>query len=344
MTQLVLPQTIDAGTAITATEHQQNYDAIKAVINGGIEGGPTVDGNIKANGVTAREVEDNLLADITRMGTIQAGVFTAADLKITPGAGLVLNYAAGTAWIFDTSGVISALNGTLIPAVVSPGATVTIGANASGNPRIDQVILTLTGYATGTVSVLAGTASVGATLANRTGAAALPASAIRLADVLVTNGFAGPFVADTSLRDRRPWARGFYNALQGDGAADVSVVGAAVSMGQTVRRVELSGAPVRVTLSGRAWNAGAGNTVTFQAFFDGVDSGAGIYTITSPAAAEPDVFTAQWTFLAGNTGSHLLAIGIGAPAGTGTLANSGGQFFWVTYEEIVKQNANNGLA
>lgn len=211
MTELVYPQSIDAGTEIDATEHAANYTAIRDIINGQLEGGSGSSGNFKANGVTARELADILLQQgIPSLGRVyQEGIMTGAALKVTPGSGLVLNYASGTAWVADDSGVIA--TGALLPCVVT-GSTVTIAANASGNPRIDQVVLTVSAFGTGTVSVVQGTATGGATLDNRSGAAALPAGAIRLADILMPNGFAGPFVQNTHIRDRRGWACGANHA------------------------------------------------------------------------------------------------------------------------------------
>jgi hypothetical protein len=208
MSELVYPHSIDAGTAITANEVQSNFEAVADVLNGQVQGGSGSDGNLAAGGVTARELADLMLvAGLppygAREGLITQPSGTTQALLVTPGAGLVLNYSAGTVWIRDDSGIVSA--GALLPAVIT-GSTVTVGANASGNPRLDQVIATLTGYGTATVSVLPGTANAATTLNNRTGAAALPSDAIRIADVLVTNGFAGPFVNHTSLRNRVPWA------------------------------------------------------------------------------------------------------------------------------------------
>jgi hypothetical protein len=208
MSELVYPHSIDAGTAITANEVQSNFDEIADVINGQLQGGSGSDGNIAANGVTARELADLMLvAGLPpygdREGLVTQPTAGTQALFCTPGAGLVINYSAGTVWIRDDSGIVAA--GALLPAVIT-GSTVTVGANASGNPRLDQVIATLTGYGTATVSVLPGTANAATTLNNRTGAAALPNDAIRIADVRVTNGFAGPFVAHTSLRNRIPWA------------------------------------------------------------------------------------------------------------------------------------------
>lgn len=202
MTQVVLPHTIDAGTEITAVEHQENYVAIRDTINGLLEGGSGVAGNIKADSLTARELADILLSEGIQGGgsPAQEGVMVPATGAVTPGAGLNLNVAAGTAWVNDDTNVVA--TGALLP-VIYAGGSVAIASNSSGNPRIDQVILTVTGFGTGTVSVLQGTPTAAATLDNRSGAAALPNNAIRLADILMPNGFAGPFVAGTHIRDRR---------------------------------------------------------------------------------------------------------------------------------------------
>lgn len=214
MAQIVLPNSIDAGTEIVAAELQSNFVALRDTVNGDLEGGAT--GNLKANGVTARELADALLATMS-IGKFE-GVRGQTALAMTPGAGLVLNVAAGSALIQDDSGIVAA--GSLIP-VTYAGGSVTIGANATGNPRVDQVIATMTGYGTATVSVLAGTATAGATMTSRAGAAALPSDAVRLYDVFVPNAFAGPFTAEVlrtnspaftagSFRDRRPQASGIY--------------------------------------------------------------------------------------------------------------------------------------
>lgn len=243
MAQVTLPHTIDAGTPITAVEHQSNYVALRDAINGDLEGGSS--GNLKANGVTARELDDPLMLGLHPADVRQEGVVNAGDGKVTPGANLILNYAAVTlAYINDSNGVLA--TNALLPASASAGS-VTIAANASGNPRIDQVILTLTGYRGGSVSVLQGTATAGATLANRNGAATLPVGAIRLADILMPNGFAGPFVQNTHIRDRRQWARGAKMRLV-DSGGDISMtISAPVAIG-TAQRVEVSGLwPVRLT-------------------------------------------------------------------------------------------------
>jgi hypothetical protein len=85
-----------------------------------------------------------------------------------------------------------------------------VTSNASGNPRLDQVILeVLDAQHTGAsnvaqIRVVAGTPTAAATLDNRNGAASLPSSAVLLADVLIASGAVSVVTAD--VRDRRPWA------------------------------------------------------------------------------------------------------------------------------------------
>lgn len=205
MSELVFPHSIDAGTAMVANEVQSNFVAVANVVNGNLQGGSGSDGNLAANGITARELADAILLRGVPTNRTREGLANSyTELAVTPGAGLVLNYAAGTAWVRDDSGVLS--TGALIPVTVT-GSTVTVAANSSGNPRADRVILTMTGYGTGTVSVLQGTPNAATTIDNMTGAQAVPSDAIELARVLMTNGFAGPFVDHTSLRNVAPWSK-----------------------------------------------------------------------------------------------------------------------------------------
>ena len=207
MSQLVLPHTIDAGTEIVAVEHQANYTAIRDLINGNLEGG--AGNNLKAKGVTAREMDNDLLWVLGPTSKWVEGIVSPLSLAVSPGAGLQLNYANGQAAIYDDAGIVG-YPGHLVVVSLASGGTVTVAANVSGNPRIDQIVLTLSAFGTGgaTVSVLQGTPTGGATLANRAGAAALPSGVMRLADVLMPNGFGGPFGATGYIRDRRAFARG----------------------------------------------------------------------------------------------------------------------------------------
>lgn len=282
MTQVVLPHTIDAGTEITAIEHQENYVAIRDIINGGIEGGTGPNANIAGNTVSAANLADLLLLRGLGISNGFEGVMGGTDLQVTPGAGLVLNYGGGNAWIRDDTGVVSNL--AYIPVNIT-GGSVTVGAANGANPRIDQIIATMSDYATGTVSVLAGTATAGATLANRTGAAALPNNAIRLADILVPAAFAGPFVQATHIRDRRPWARGAHMTItrttDAGGGSDYTS-GVSAGAGQAFEaidatnldpRMEIQSGRVIVCLYGFFWGSGGSGLCHFEMQVDGVASG-----------------------------------------------------------------------
>ena len=96
---------------------------------------------------------------------------------------------------------------------------VTVSNNAAANPRLDIVVLEVVdmehvggGTATAQVRVIAGTATVGATLDNRSGAPSVPVSALHLADILV------PALESTSvdagdIRDRRHWVAGSFPSV-----------------------------------------------------------------------------------------------------------------------------------
>jgi hypothetical protein len=85
---------------------------------------------------------------------------------------------------------------------------VDVAANASGNPRLDLVVLEVldlqhvgTGSSVQQIRVITGTPTAAATLDNRNGAPALPATCILLADILVANGAVS--IATADIRDRR---------------------------------------------------------------------------------------------------------------------------------------------
>ena len=82
-----------------------------------------------------------------------------------------------------------------------------VTSNASGYPRLDQVVLEVLDEQHAGASnlaqirVLAGTPTAGATLDNRTGAASLPNNALLLADVIVADSVTS--IDDVDIRDRR---------------------------------------------------------------------------------------------------------------------------------------------
>lgn len=134
---------------------------------------------------------------------MQEGIANFGDYAVTQraaGANMSVDIAAGKAFVQGDAvarqGYYHVVNDAVINAAIA--------ANASGNPRLDQIILRAydsTDAAQGTdvpaIEVLQGTPTAAATLANRSGAAALPQTALRLADVLVANGAAS--IANASI-------------------------------------------------------------------------------------------------------------------------------------------------
>lgn len=347
MSQIVLPNTIDAGTPASAAEVQGNFTSIRDVVNGGLEGGTSSASNMKAKGLTIREFDAVALKYTGMTGALQQGVFVPTELKVTPGAGLGLNYTGGRALVVDDGSVHT--SGILIPANVTASGAVTAAANASGNPRIDQVVLTLSGPDAGSVAIVQGTPTALAHLDNRLGAAALPAKSIRLADVLVPNGFAGPFVAGTHIRDRRPWAKGAFahvrrNSNASAGNDYVATLTSPVAMGEMGVRLETQGNPVRVQLLGSAQISAAPNSGTFYTYLDvaNADVQSIGQTIRFVSAAADHMLNAEWYFNPA-AGSHTYIPYFAVSAGTmNVLARAAFALNFIV-EELLQPSNGNGV-
>lgn len=205
-------------------------------------------------------------------GPIQAGVWLAGDLMVTQrgaGANMSVDVASGYALVDandpGNDGLYHLANDATVNVTITP-AHATL-------PRIDQVCIQVNDTTHGAdatdtpaIVVLTGTATSGATLNNRTGAASLPAAHLRLADVLV--GAAASTITNTVIRDRRPWARGAYAI---DVAADVlNIINSAVwtDIG-TPLRVECSGAPVRLTFEHAVGHSVSGAQIHYRFMMDG---------------------------------------------------------------------------
>lgn len=188
---------------------------------------------------------------------IQEGVHSALDLLVTQrgaGANMSVDVALGVAWV---RGDTITRQG-MYRVYADAASNVAVTSNASGNPRLDQVIFRAydstdggAGQDAGAIEVIAGTGTAGATLDNRNGAAALPATAVRLADIIVANGAAS--IVTANIRDRRPWATGAMTVERGTGAGDYSTTSTsfvAVDATNLGCRLECSGAPLRVSVQG----------------------------------------------------------------------------------------------
>jgi hypothetical protein len=142
-----------------------------------------------------------------------------ADYRVSQrgaGANMSVDVAAGAAYVRGDSGTRPGLWHIVNDATINAA----IGANASGNPRIDRILLQLndatdlgSGTDISTITVLAGTPTGGATLDNLSGAGAVPNSALLLADVVVANGAAT--IVDANIRSRRTFSKPLVPPLVG---------------------------------------------------------------------------------------------------------------------------------
>ena len=295
----------------------------------------------------------------------QEGVFDATGWKVTQrgaGANMTVDVAANVG-LAQIDGDAVAFQSRYVISPHSAVINLDIAANSSGNPRLDQIILDVrdtthdgSGSNDARCRVLQGTATSGATLDNRSGAAALPGGAIRLADVLVANGAAS--ITNAVIRDRRLWARGFNARVKrtqnaGGGSDYTTTSGSMVDVDATnlALRLECSGAPVRIGLVARPFTntAGSGYGMQLRTVMDGAqvdgahsqptnhnsatnaDLASGrIYEVTFAPAAGTHLFKLQW----------MVAIG-----GTALLgATATNALFWTLEEMAGRPFTDNGTA
>jgi hypothetical protein len=291
-------------------------------------------------------------------GGLQAGVVGANDLKVAQrgaGANMSVDVPAGAAWVAITSGTRNGLGHVYNDAT----ANVTVTASNATNPRIDSIILRWndSSIPTGsgnvpTLEVATGTATAGATLDNRTGAATPTGDFLRLADILVPA--TSTSVVTANIRDRRPWARGAYSRIVDTGGDYAGVVNATVLALSTTRlrmRVECSGTTLRVIARVRhTLPATVGAEAGFAPLVDGtvpteVSNANGIQssTLTQNVATAYDT-GAHWAWdIVPAAGSHLIDLGLRSPSGSTVHATAQLPLAFIV-EEIVRQQANNGTA
>lgn len=266
---------------------------------------------------------------------LQEGVLGAGDLKVTPGAsGVNVDVAGGKGFVQGDTIADQRLyhiwnDATKNSAAFEAGD---ITAPDATNPRLDQIIARLwdheadaSGQRKWRLEVLAGTATSGATLDNRNGAAALPDSAMRLADVLVPSGATGLVAAD--IRDRRPWARGahFHYVATNNITYTISNTSAAqIDSGLLNRRIECSGKPLRVRFQATAQQDATGDRqLLFNPRIDGVVPVEHRTMQFRGSANKVAALNNEWVFLPA-AGSHLIAIY--ASVNAGSVSVFSGQF------------------
>lgn len=261
-------------------------------------------------------------------GVLQAGVWDVNDYKAVQraaGANMSVDIGAGFALIQATSGGNAGFyhiqnDATVNVLVTSAHATL---------PRIDQAYILINdttsgGDATDTPQLLVapGTATAGATLDNRTGAAALPTDSLRLADILVPA--ASSSVVTANIRDRRPWARGVqFIDRQNSGVAysTASTSTAALESARYGKRLEISTGWIEATLSfGNISSTGANQSIAFDLYMDSAAVQRRFFTTTTastayggvvnwllPLAAGSHVMDLQWQNAVAGTTSLLRA-------------------------------------
>lgn len=141
----------------------------------------------------------------------------ATDMVVTNAAtGLRVDIAAGAAWVKGDSGTPGMGISQGLYSVVNDAAVanaVTLPAAHASNPRLDAIVLKVrdssdlgSGADDAIFDYVQGTATAGATLLNRNGAAAIPNDCLHLADVLVPATATNLTAAN--VRDRRIPANG----------------------------------------------------------------------------------------------------------------------------------------
>jgi hypothetical protein len=186
---------------------------------------------------------------------LQEGALSALAYKVSQrgaGANMSVDVDADDAGGFLVKGDAVTAQGLYFVPPHSGTINLDVAANASGNPRIDSVVLEAkdtthdaSGLTVARARIITGTPTSGATLDNRSGAPALPNGAARLADILVANGAAS--ITDAVIRDKRTMARGAFVSSERTtdqiwGAANTTIADFDFS-------IECSGVPVEVTLS-----------------------------------------------------------------------------------------------
>lgn len=264
--------------------------------------------------------------------SLREGAVGAADFKVTAaaGGGMKVDVASGVAFVKgDTGTPGSGISQGLYMQVndASIANAVTLTASNGTLPRIDQIVLTVNDSSdlgsagdTATLSVVTGTATSGATLDNRTGAAALPSNAIRLADVLVPAASAS--VTAGNVRDRRQWANGAegqtaYTSGMGTLTNTITLVPG------TQVRVELgTGQQLKIEAVALA-DPGSAQWVQAYVYDNGAAVGySGLYSEGTAPGSPPvnwGLGTATAKALVTTAGSHLIDLRLQNSASTGSL-------------------------
>lgn len=280
---------------------------------------------------------------------IQEGVVGGGDLKVTQrasgGANMSVDIAEGAGFV---KGDLTARQG-LYHVYNDAAVNIAIGSNTSGNPRLDQIILRvldsqdgLAGADLAQLEVLPGTATAGATLDNRNGAAALPMTAMRIADVLVVSGASS--IVNAVIRDRRPWARGAFFVVDHPNTTDLTY--SFTSYGTVFTwndpRIECTGNPLRITLGVSLQQGSITGYSLWVPHIDGTAQAVAQRWFYSQATGvgNIDAPSMEWV-VTPTAGSHILGVYTRMTGGNAVVFRSGNSLPQMVIEEIMRPSASN---
>jgi hypothetical protein len=284
---------------------------------------------------------------------IQEGVISAGSYMVTQrgaGANLSVDIAASTGDGAVVQGDAVTAQGLYYIAPHSAVINETITTAHATLPRIDQVVLEIkdtqhdaSGSNLAQTRVVAGTATGGATLDNRTGAAALPSSAILLADVLVAA--TDTAISNSEIRDRRPWVRGAFKRIT-DTSGNKTTSSSTLALMDSTNlnpRVECSGVPLRVTVD-CDWLSNTANaeTMRLDLFVDGVAQALRRDAVDNEHTGLQH-FSAVWV-LTPTAGSHKIGLAWSNAGNVNQIradADATNPLIYVIEELIVQDTANN---
>jgi hypothetical protein len=287
-------------------------------------------------------------------GVGQEGVIEGGDYKTTQrgaGANMSVDTAAGDAWVKMDTGTRNGLYLQTNDGVINTA----VGAAHATLPRLDQLVIQANDSNVVGISnipelkILAGTATGGATLDNRTGAAALGNDRLLIADILVPAAAAS--IVNANIRDRRAHARGAYkrivrnaNAAAGNDYSTASGTPVLIDGANLTTRVECGNANtfLRCILRGQGVHSIANGRSVFEVRRDGAQTDGQSFLQRLTTIGEGEAFEIAWDVTPSAAGSHVFApYWYTASGGTATMlarATAGVQF---VVEEIFRPSVDN---
>lgn len=278
----------------------------------------------------------------------QNGVLNLGDVVISS---ISINTSTGALTFTLASASPVIVNGTQ---VTYAGGTYTksIGAITSG----DYAVIGVEIDSSGSITVVTGTSTAtqlntGSLIATNT--PATTSGKLRVADLALWNNSGTYNFSDhtttatqgTNWIDRRPWARGFQWVVEYTGG-NFTTTGtslAAISTAHAQGRVECSGVPLRVTVFAACNHSANNGVINAGLNKDGSGIGTILMQLTLPVAGDAMPFLLEYVDTPA-AGSHLYAPTWDVASGTGTINATANTPFTFVIEELVRQNANNGVS